>query len=620
MNFIKNTVLCLILGLGFSILLSAQEVSNGYFLHTVMRGQSLYSIASMYNVSMEEIVSLNPGSDQKIRAGETLRIPQHKNANGTTNEMRYHTIQSGETLYRISQRYQMEADEICKANPGLSAQNFKAGQVIAIPPSKGNIDRTGNHSDENHSSANLGNTEISANKEIFSSEKKLLPYRLMHKVKRKETIYSISREYGISKEELIAANPELEKEKLKKGTFLYIPNKQETVQQLPNEKVPSNEELFKKNQKVTEQLKNINAAIILPFLLDSPNNGGEKPLMIEYYEGALMAIDSLKRQNININLHVYDTGNRNQSIASILDKDELKSMDVIFGPGHSEHINALSSFAKANNIRLVIPFTSKNTDVFNNPNIYQINTPQSYLFSQVYKLFAEQFGAYNIVFVDVEEDQGKSDYIKGLKQELETRNIHYQTISMPTVVEDEEGVSTVPGVTAALDSIRHNILIPTSGSNTALIKLLPMLQLVVRAENNPYQVHLFGYPEWQKYYEDHLQAFYELDTYFYSSFYTNNLLKAPVKFHKDFRNWYNKEMINNYPKYGMLGFDITYFFLKGLDKYGTNLEENINRITYEPVQTGFRFERVNNWGGFINKKVFFVHMTRNHELIKIDFE
>ncbi len=620
MNFIKSTILCLFLGLGYSIIISAQDVSNGYFSHTVMRGQSLYSIASMYNVSMEDIIRLNPGSDQKIRTGETLHIPQRISVNGNTNEMRYHTIQSGETLYRISQKYQTDANEICKANPGLSAQNFKAGQVIAIPPIKEDASSKEIYSNENPSSISLRNAKISTKNEFSTSKSQISPYRVMHKVKRKETIYSISREYGISKEELIAANPELKNEKLKKGTFLCIPYKQETVQQQPNEKVPSNEELFNKNRKATEQLKSINAAIVLPFLLDSPTHSGEKPLMIEYYEGALMAIDSLKRENISVNLHVYDTGDRNQSIASILDKDELKNMDVIFGPGHSEHVNALSSFAKANNIRLVIPFTSKNTDVFNNPNIYQINTPQSYLFSQVYKLFADQFEEYNIVFVDVEENQGKADYIKGLKQELETRGIHYRTISMPTVVEDEEGMSTVPGVTAVMDSIRHNIIIPTSGSNTALIKLLPMLQLVVRSENNPYQMHLFGYPEWQKYYEDHLQAFYELDTYFYSSFYTNNLLNAPVKFHKNFRNWYNKEMINNFPKYGMLGFDITYFFLKGLDKYGTNLEENVNRITYEPVQTGFRFERVNNWGGFINKKVFFVHMTRNHELIKIDFE
>ena len=365
----------------------------------------------------------------------------------------------------------------------------------------------------------------------------------------------------------------------------------------------------------------IDAALILPFQLDAAI--GHQPLMVEYYEGFLLAVDSLKKQGININLHVFDTGERTTSIESILTKPELKQMDIIFGPGHAEHVNAFSNFAKENDIRLVVPFTSKESDVLTNPYIYQINTPQSYLYAQVYKLFAEQFNAYNIIFVDAAEENDKEEYIKGLKQELDTRAIPYRTIPIPEVVEvkeDDVEIITVPILTEALDSTKQNILIPTSGSNTTLIKLLPVLQLVVRTMETPYEMHLFGYPEWQKYYNDHLQAFYELDTYFYSSFFTNNLLPSSKNFHNKFRHMFNKEMRAAYPKYGMLGFDTGYYFLKGLSVHGSKLEENLHTFNVVPVQTGFHFERVNNWGGFINKKVFFVHMTRNHELIKLDFK
>ena len=50
------------------------------------------------------------------------------------------------------------------------------------------------------------------------------------------------------------------------------------------------------------------------------------------------------------------------------------------------------------------------------------------------------------------------------------------------------------------------------------------------------------------------------------------------------------------------------------------MEENLNSIQVTPIQTGFKFERVNNWGGFINRKVFFVHFSKDYELIKLDFE
>ena len=70
----------------------------------------------------------------------------------------------------------------------------------------------------------------------------------------------------------------------------------------------------------------------------------------------------------------------------------------------------------------------------------------------------------------------------------------------------------------------------------------------------------------------------------------------------------------------MLGFDTAFFFLKGMHQYGTNLEENLSKLKVNPIQTGFKFDRVNNWGGFINRKVFFVHFNKGFELIKIDFE
>ena len=112
---------------------SQTQTGEGYFLHTITKGQSLYSIASMYHVTVDDIIKLNPGSEEIIREGKTLKIPQTK-ASGTP---RFHTIQSGETLYRLTVKYNVPASTIMQANPGLSASNFRAGQVIVIPPSSG---------------------------------------------------------------------------------------------------------------------------------------------------------------------------------------------------------------------------------------------------------------------------------------------------------------------------------------------------------------------------------------------------------------------------------------------------------------------------------------------------
>lgn len=287
-------------------------------------------------------------------------------------------------------------------------------------------------------------------------------------------------------------------------------------------------------------------------------------------------------------------------------------MDIIFGPAYPDQVKPVAEFAKKNNIRLVVPFTSKGNEVFNNPAIYQINTPQSYLYSEVYEHFTRKFTTANVIFLDAEDgDKDKVDFIKGLKEELKTKRIPFTELKGENI--------TPESLKAAMNHSMDNVFIPTSGTNVALIKLLP--QLIVTSRDNPdYRMQLFGYPEWQTYTNDHLASFYELDTYFYSSFYTNNLFPEAVQFSSAYRKWYSKDMLNSFPKYGMLGFDTGYFFLKGLSQYGNKLEDKLDKVAVTPIQTGFKFERVNNWGGFINRKVFFVHFTKDFELIKLDFE
>lgn len=593
-----NRILCSLLLAGACSLGAYAQENQSYFLHTIEKGQSLYSIASMYGVSQSDIVKLNPGSDDKIYVGRTLRIPRTET--GVQKET-FHTIAAGETLYRLTVQYNVSAKDICEANPGLSAENFKIGQVIRIP----------NASESTTTTAGQASATVQPDASAIQGPVQSR-CRDMHKVKRRETVYSISREYGISEAELIAANPELKGEtKIKKGTFLCIPYPSASLQEPAQpQTVPTDSELFRENKKAGERIGTIKAAVILPFLPDGASKS-DAAKMVEYYEGFLMAVDSLKRSGTSIDLYTYSSGPATSSLNSILGKSEMKDMDIIFGPLHQQHIKPLADFADKHDIRLVIPFTSKDNTVFRNPSVYQINTPQSYLYSEVYDHFVRQFPNANVIFIEASQGtKEKADFIKGLKEELRNRSI-----PMKNLKEN----ATVESMKAVLSPDRENIFIPTSGSNLTLIRILPQLTMLVREQTDS-RIHLFGYPEWQTYTKDHLEAFFELDTYFYSSFYTNNLLPAAINFTKSYRRWYGKDMDERYPKFGMLGFDTGYFFLKGLSKYGSGLEKCLDRMELIPIQTGFKFQRVNNWGGFINRKVFFVHFTKNFELVKLDFD
>ena len=583
-----NRIFLFLLFISVSYAVSYAQENQSYFLHTIEKGQSLYSISKMYNVTTSDIIHLNPGCDEKIYAGQTIKIPKGKESQkGET----FHTIQAGETLYKLTTMYNISAKDICEANPGLSAENFRIGQVILIPQKEKEQVVTAQKPTEQ---SNIQGPVVPRCKE-------------MHKVKRKETIFSVSREYGISEEELIAANPELKKG-MKKGQLLCIPYPMATTTQ-PTQKEdpyaipPSNSELFRESKETPKKMSTIKAALILPFQEDKR--------MVEYYEGFLMAVDSLKRTGTSLDLYVYDSGKEVSTLNAILSKNEMKKMDVIFGPMHQKQIKPLSDFAKKNDIRLVIPFSQKGEEVFNNPAVYQINTPQSYLYSEVYEHFTRQFPNAHVIFIEpISADKEKAEFISGLKQELKNKGI-----SMQTVNEN----ATKEMLKAALRNDKENIFIPTSGKNVLLIKVLPQLTLLVR-DNAGQNIHLFGYPEWQTYTRDHLESFFELDVYFYSSFYTNTLFPAAVQFTNAYHIWYSKDLSSKYPNYAMLGFDTGFFFLKGLSRYGSELENNLSKMNLTPIQTGFKFQRVNNWGGFINKKVFFIRFTKNFELVKLDFE
>lgn len=558
-----------------------------YFLHTVERGQTLTSIAKMYNVKIADIVKLNPDSENHIFAGSELKIPQSRKVDESE---RFHTIQPGETLYKLSIMYDVTTTEICNANPGLSAYNFKVGEVIRIPAAEKKTQQPPVKAEE----------EKDVN----------IVIRTNHEVKRRETIYSICRKYGITEEELLAVNPELTKG-LKRGSIITIPyhveeKKAEEKEQQMAEPELTDEEIFSSNRPEKGHYDELNIAVILPF----SSTGKEKSRMVEFYEGFLIAVNEMKENGASMNIHTYDSGTSDEKISSILALEEMKKMNVIFGPGQKGSIKTLSDFSKKNRITLVVPFSFSNDEIFDNPYMFQINTPQSYLYSEVYENFIKKFKNYNILFVSNDsKGNDKADFIKGLKAELSHKKIGYSDIKVSS---DEESIKR------KISATKENLFVPADGKALILNMLLPKLT-VMAVNDSITNMHLFGYPEWQTYTGEFLSSFYELDTYFYTSFYTNSIFPEALQYSNLYHRWYGRDMANSYPKYGMLGYDIGLFFLKGLWQYGNSFADHVNKVSVNPVQTGFRFERVNNWGGFINKKVFFIHFTRDYKLEKLDF-
>ena len=565
------------------------EQGSDIFYHTIERGQTVYAIATMYGVSVEDIYRLNPESKEGIKAGSTLRIPQKDSAiapSGKADNYTYHTIQPKETLYSLSIKYSVPATDIIAANPGLSTSTFTIGKNIRIPP-----------------------TRLET---LPTTEKKTVQKEMEYTIQKKETMYRICRKFDISSVELLRLNPEL-KNGVKAGMVIKIPVASEEVI-TQNIRQPEEREVnaLLSTPKDIKKVNRIQVALLLPFMTNETTQSSATSRFVEYYEGLLLAVDSLRNMGTSIELSVYDTGNGTKKVKEILKEDALSNANLIIGAVQNAQIGLIADFAQKHNIKYVSPFTSKNDDVLSNANVYQVNTPHSYLYSKAAQAGCDLFSDYNIILVNIKDKEEKPEFIKAFKTEMQQRDIPFKEVTY-------KGDTFATDIEAAMVRDKRNVVLPTSASLDAVNKIkapLRMLSELKEEEKEPYMVNLFGYPEWQTYTRECLEDFYALNTYIYSNFYADNLSPEVHSFYSDYKNWYSKNLINTFPKYGILGFDTGMYFLGAINKYGSNFENNLDKIHYKSIQTGFDFHRVNNWGGFINTNLFIVHYKNDYTVTR----
>ncbi len=436
----------------------------------------------------------------------------------------------------------------------------------------------------------------------------------IHIVGKEESLYKIATQYGVTRDALIALNPILKTRQLKKGMKLYIPKIEEVKEEIIKDSVIIEEKPIVKQEKQA-----VKAALVLPFMLKkyAPT---EQERMIEFYEGFLLALETLKNEGYSFDIDVYDSGESTQTLDSLITSGALNECDIIFGALYPTHNKQLATFAKQHNIPLVFPFTVKEDVIYSNPQAYITNALQTYIVEKSVEKFVDRYRDANIIFVKNAYDIEEKEFATKLPAELKKRNISYTNILMDSLISMVNN-SNSNYIAECMKPDAMNIFIPTSGKLETFNSVLPTLLVLKRDTVNAIpEFALFGYPEWQIYAGNNLEAMYEVDTYFYTSFFTNSILPEAVDIQARYAGWYNRSMQNRYPRYGMLGYDIGCYFLKAISLYGKEMSRNINNIKFTPTQSGFNFIRRNNRGGYINNKVYFVRYSPDYKITKIDLD
>ena len=433
--------------------------------------------------------------------------------------------------------------------------------------------------------------------------------RGQHKVKKKETIFGISREYGLTIEELIKANPEMNEPgyELKKGMILNIPFSKDSLEARAKREAAAKQVTVVKTAPVAvDDVKN--REIRLGIMLPLHNINGDGRRMTEYYRGVLMACDSLKKQGLSVDVHAWNTA-EDGNIYKVLEDPAAAKCDLIIGPLYSKQMDALSAFVTKHDIRLVIPFSINAPQLTTNRNIFQVYQSPTEQNEVIIARFIERFKNYHTVVVDCNDSTSKKGtFTFSLRRQMEQRG-------MDVVVTNLK--STEANFSRAFSRMKPNVVILNTGRSQELGVAFSKIN-GLKANSPELDITMFGYTDWLLYTRTHLENFYKYNTYIPSVFYYNPLSAGTQRFERKYRQNFRSDMQNALPRFAITGFDHAFFFLKGLHKYGKSFNGAEGMFGYPPVQTPLKFERYGN-GGLRNKTMMFIHYQPEHTVETIKF-
>lgn len=541
----------------------------GQTKHEIKAGETLYSISRQYGVTVQAIQAANPGLGETIMTGRVINIPA-KSAQAPTqqNVIIQTTPTKRETPpqeHIIIRSTDLNPNKPEKQEPTVTTVTQPVVTPVVTPV--------------------VQETVTAPVEQAVQASADIPPCKTTYEVKKKETLYSIAQRFGLTVDEIVAANPTIQpdkKDKIKKGQVLCIPYSQAELAAM--QPVEEEEEI------VIKEPVPVNFAVIMPFGLNQKKKTREAITMIDFYEGIMLAVAEMKKDGVSGKVYAYDE----EQIDSVLALPQMKKVNLIIGAKDVNNINKLKTFTEKNNISLVVPLSSSTTLVNNTHNVYQVNQKMDNdTYDRAFASFSAMHPNANFVFVNIEDQVDKADYMARLKNYLNSEDINYFTSDF----------SDMSNLVEMLSKTKENFIIPSSSTKTAFDRLVKKLGDL---ELDAFKINLFGYADWQAFADKSIDAFKKYHCTFFTSFYNNPNDTESHAFNQRFRNSFGRDQFNTYPRYGMLGYDIANFFVRNMYVEGEDFAANIENLRSESIQNPMHFTHKNTWSGFINNAMMFV--------------
>lgn len=528
-------------------------------LHTIKsRNETPYFIARRYNITVDDIYTYNPEIKQ-FKRGTTIKIPRWDAAPSSvvpeTNEpvsanvsVIEHQIVSGETLWGIAHKYNVSEAVLKAANPVLN-NSFSAGTVIQIPVTK--PEATANVS----STASCQPLPVSEYSNTTFNIALFLPLFL-------ENNYSMNRRFDFENNI---------------NTNLYSEN--DTLVNDTSIEVEKNEDIFIGFYRNTEDY-------------------------LQFYEGVLLAVDSMQKQGLKIKLNVYDTQQNLAATKEFLSFNEFSNTDLIIGPVFQPEQKEISAFSVKNHIPMISPLMAQTSEVLANPYFYQINPDRDYLLSETAEMVARDFSNCNFIVFKTGNyyNTPEARMVDLIREKLNN------TAGRARFTVYDFKANGIAGLTAILSPDRENVIfIPSSNEGELSIGLSNLNNLA-----NKYQITLIGTNQYPHYESIQLEYFHNLKLTYVAPYWTDYENTQTINYLEKFKRYFYTEPNN----FGQQGYDIAFYFLNALKNYGRDFHNCLPELKVNLIQGNYRFEKVSQLGGYVNHGVSVINYTRNYDIVQ----
>lgn len=482
--------------------------------------------------------------------------------------VKYYLVSKGKTLYAISRATGVSQDSILLFNPEAKA-GLKTGMYLRIP--------------------------VKTKNRV-----------LTHTVKPKETLYGISRQYGITVDQLRAANPDLTGE-LKVGTTLVIPSPASQAAPVIAEEESHTEPLenIRENKRCREisdkdRIQPFKIVFLLPFYSSEAEISQRSRIALDFYCGAKLALDSLASLGYRFEVSMFDTESDSTQVNTVLKKKEVAEADLIIGPLYSSAFKPVAEFARKQGIFAISPFSQSDAIIEGFPNVGKVTPDQNTLLEAMASDISNSNPKAELILLKNgnEKDRGIAASIR--KAITSTRKTGYTEL-------------TWKGVSSLLDSLsssRENIIFFPSTQPVQVIDLTSKLS----ASRQGKHITLVGLNEWNSYENIDYEHLNNLNFTYATAVFNQNETPAGRKFKETFKDEYKAEPGN----FAYQGFDVAWFFGEMLWKYGRNFGDCLEK---SPLRCGlnscYQFSRGKKENGFENTFVNILQL-KDFEPVRIN--